>query len=225
VKSFYKTIAEKAEGLYKDKGSRFLSFGFPVSDESEIKSILTSLRKKYHDARHHCYAYRIGTDPFRYRVNDDGEPSGTAGKPIYGQIISHELTNVLIVVVRYFGGTLLGTSGLVTAYRSAAACMLEVATMIEKSIAVTCSLSFPYSSVNGVMKIIKEEGIEPIHPIYDTTCSFTVAVPLSVFEGFSAKMALLEGVTFNRMGEGAAGNSYDLNSEDSLSQIKKSAKI
>jgi len=225
VENSYKTITERAEGQYKEKGSRFLAFGFPVTDETAVKSITTSLRKEYHDARHHCYAYRIGTDPFRYRVNDDGEPSGTAGKPIYGQIISHELTNILIVVVRYFGGTLLGTSGLVTAYRSAAACMLEAATMIEKSIVVTCSLSFPYSSVNGVMKIIKEEGIEPIHPVYDTICSFTVAVPLSVFEGFSAKMALQEGVTFKRMGEGAAGNSYDLNAEDSPSQIKKSAKI
>ena len=133
---------------------------FRYTDESEIKSILTSLRKKYHDARHHCYAYRIGTDPFRYRANDDGEPPGTAGKPIYGQIVSHELTNILIVVVRYFGGTLLGTSGLVTAYRSAAASMMEAATMIEKSVTVTCCLTFPYSSFNGVMKIIKEEGIE-----------------------------------------------------------------
>lgn len=225
MESIYKTIAEKAEGLYKDKGSRFLAFGFPVSDESEIKSILTSLRKKYHDARHHCYAYRIGTDPFHYRVNDDGEPSGTAGKPIYGQIISHELTNILIVVVRYFGGTLLGTSGLVTAYRNAAASMLEAATLIEKSVLTTCCLTFPYSSLNGVMKIIKEEGIEPIHPVYDAECSLTLAVPLSVLERFRAKMALLEGIAFEPKGKGPAGNLYDPNSEDSPSGIKKSAKI
>ena len=223
MENTYKTIAEKAEGLYKEKGSRFLAFGFPVSDESEIKSILFSLRKKYHDARHHCYAYRIGTDPFRYRANDDGEPPGTAGKPIYGQIVSHDLTNILIVVVRYFGGTLLGTGGLVTAYRSAAASMIAAAKLIEKSVMVTCRLTFPYSSFNGLMKILKEEGIEHIHPVYEMTCNITLSVPLSVFDRFIAKLSLMEGMTCERISEDRAGGSNDLNSEG-LTHIKKSAK-
>lgn len=220
----YKTIAERAEGLYKEKGSRFLAFGFPVTDETEIKSLLASLRKKYHDARHHCYAYRIGTDPFRYRVNDDGEPPGTAGKPIYGQIVSHELTNILIVVVRYFGGTLLGTSGLVNAYRSAAASMISASTLIEKSVRVTCCLTFPYSSLNRLMKIIKEEGIEHSHPVCDKPCTLTLSVPLSVFERFSAKLSLLQGITCERIHENPAGGSREMNSEDEPLGIKKSAK-
>jgi uncharacterized YigZ family protein len=224
VKNSYKTIAEKAEGLYKEKGSRFLAFGFPVTDETEIKSILASLRKKYHDARHHCYAYRIGTDPFRYRVNDDGEPPGTAGKPLYNQIISHELTNILIVVVRYFGGTLLGTSGLVNAYRSAAVSMISASTLIEKSVKMSFLLSFPYSSLNGLMKIIKEEGIEHSHPVCDNTCTLTLSVPLSVFERFSAKLNLLAGITFERIHENPAERSHEMNSEDDPLGIKKSAK-
>ena len=224
MENTYKTIAEKAVGLYKEKGSRFLAFGFPVTDETEIKSILAVLRKKYHDARHHCYAYRIGTDPFRYRANDDGEPPGTAGKPIYGQIVSHELTNILIVVVRYFGGTLLGTNGLVTAYRSAAVRMISASTLIEKSVMVTCCLTFPYSSFNGLIKIIKEEGIEHNHPVYDNTCTLTLSVPLSVFERFSAKLNLLAGITCERIHENQAKRSRELNSEDEPLGIKKSAK-
>ena len=120
----YKTLENPAEGIYREKGSRFLAFGYPVHNEEEIKIRVAALRKKYHDARHHCYAYRLGPAGETYRVNDDGEPSGTAGKPIYGQLLSNNLTNVLVVVVRYFGGTLLGTGGLITAYRSATSDML-----------------------------------------------------------------------------------------------------
>lgn len=225
MENTFKTIAEKAEGLYKEKGSRFLAFGFPVTDETEIKSILTSLRKKYHDARHHCYAYRIGTEPFRYRANDDGEPPGTAGKPIYGQIIAHELTNILIVVVRYFGGTLLGTGGLVNAYRSAAASMISASTLVEKSVRVTCCLTFPYSSLNGLMKIIKEEGIEHSHPVYDNTCTLTLSVPLSVFERFRAKLNQLAEITCERIHENPAERPRELDSDDEPLDIKKSAKI
>jgi uncharacterized YigZ family protein len=224
VENTYKTIAEKAEGIYKEKGSRFLSFGFPVTDESEIKSILTSLRKKYHDARHHCYAYRIGSDPFRNRTNDDGEPPGTAGKPIYGQIVSHELTNILIVVVRYFGGKLLGTNGLVTAYRSAASRMIAAATIIEKSVMVTCCLTFPYSSFSGLMKIIKEQGIEHAHPVVDNDCTLIVSVPLPVIERFSMKVALLKGISCERISKDPTGESYKLNTGDTPSETKKTTK-
>jgi len=209
VENKYKTIAEKAEGLYKEKGSRFLAFGFHVADETEIKPILTSLRKEYHDARHHCYAYRIGQNPYRYRTNDDGEPSGTAGRPIYGQIVSNELTNILIVVVRYFGGTLLGTGGLIQAYRSAASDMISRATIIEKSIGITCVLKFPYASLNGVMKIIKEETITLINPMYDNTCSVTVLVPKDILERFRGKMALLDGLAFLEFNENPLGQSRE----------------
>ena len=207
-----------------EKGSRFLAFGFPVTDESEIKSIVASLRKKYHDARHHSYAYRIGTDPYRYRANDDGEPPGTAGKPIYGQIIAHELTDILIVVVRYFGGTLLGTSGLVTAYRSAAASMISTAPIVEKSVILTCFLTLPYSSLNGLMKIIKEEGIKHSHPVYDNPCTLTVFVPLPVFERFSAKLNRLSGIACKRMHENSREGSHGLDSVDEPLNNKKSAK-
>jgi uncharacterized YigZ family protein len=209
VENSYKTIAERAEGLYKEKGSRFLAFGFPVTDTATIKSIITSLRKEFHDARHHCYAYRIGPDPYQYRINDDGEPSGTAGRPIYGQIISHELTNILIVVVRYFGGTLLGTSGLINAYRTATALMLDEAVIIEKSIGITCKLTFPYALLNSVMKVIKEEAVVFTNPIYDSNCSFVVKIPKSISERFKGKLVLLDGLVCNEISEDPAGESHD----------------
>jgi uncharacterized YigZ family protein len=205
VENSYKTIAEKAEGIYKEKGSRFLAFGFPVADETTIKSIITSLRKEYHDARHHCYAYRIGINPYQYRVNDDGEPSGTAGKPIYGQIISHKLTNILIIVVRYFGGTLLGTSGLINAYRTAAARMLDEAVVVEKTIGITCNLTFPYAVLNGVMKVIKEEAVAFTNPLYDNSCNLTVKVPISILDRFKSKLALLDGLVCIEINENPAG--------------------
>jgi len=152
----FKTIAKPSKGFYKEKGSRFLAFGFPVTDETEIKAILASLRKKYHDARHHCYAYRIGTDPFRYRANDDGEPPGTAGKPLYGQIVSHELTNILIVVVRYFGGTKLGVPGLINAYKTATLLALEGAGTKTRVVEVWYNVEFGYQQMNDVMKILKD---------------------------------------------------------------------
>jgi uncharacterized YigZ family protein len=199
VENIYKTITVKAEGLYKEKGSRFLAFGFPVADESEIKSILSSLRKKYHDARHHCYAFRLGTGPYRYRANDDGEPAGTAGKPIYGQIIAHGLTNILIVVVRYFGGTLLGTGGLANAYRSAASRMIAASSIVEQSVTIACRLTFPYASLNTIMKIMKEERIVYSSPVCATTCTLTMSVPQSVFERFRTRLTRLEGITCERI--------------------------
>lgn len=207
VGNVYKTIAEKAEGQYKEKGSKFLAFGFPVTDETAIKSIIASLRKEYHDARHHCYAWRIGAGPYQYRMNDDGEPSGTAGKPIYGQIISHDLTNILVVVVRYFGGTLLGTGGLVHAYRTATASMLDRSAIIEKTIGISCSLTFPYAILNSVMKVIKEEGIAFADASYDNQCSLTVSVPKGILERFKNKLALLDGVICAEIGEDTAGSS------------------
>ena len=131
MSDLYKTIQSPSKGIYKEKGSKFLAFAFSLSSEEKIKEQIGLLQKEYHDARHHCYAWRLGASMDRYRVNDDGEPSGSAGNPIFGQIQAHDLTNILVVVVRYFGGTLLGVGGLIRAYRSAASVALEQARIIE----------------------------------------------------------------------------------------------
>src|SRR5665647_1118221 len=148
----YKTIKSTSQGIYKEKGSRFLAFAFPVSDQEEIKPIIDKIRKEHHEARHHCYAYMIGHDRTIWRVNDDGEPSGTAGRPILGQINSFRLTNILIVVSRYFGGTLLGVSGLINAYRSASASAIKNAEIIECTLQEIYEITYPYVSMNDVMK-------------------------------------------------------------------------
>lgn len=154
----YKTIDYEAKGLFKAKGSRFIAHAIPVSSQEEIKKRLEELRKEYHDARHHCYAWVLSPDRQAWRVNDDGEPSGTAGKPILGQINSRELTNILVVVIRYFGGTLLGVSGLINAYRTAAAEALENATVSERHLTECWLITFPYEAMNDVMKVLKEES-------------------------------------------------------------------
>ena len=152
----YFTIASKADGLYKDKGSKFLAFAHPVSSLEEVKVLLEHYRKEYYDARHVCYAYMLGADQDEYRANDDGEPSGTAGRPILGQIRSKNLTNVLVVVIRYFGGILLGTSGLIVAYKEATADALSKAEIIEKDVMLPRTLRFPYEKTNEVMRTLKE---------------------------------------------------------------------
>ncbi len=153
----YRTIDNEAKGLFKDRGSRFIAIAIPVTSQEEIKNRLAELRKEYHDARHHCYAWVLSPDRLTWRVNDDGEPSGTAGKPILGQINSRELTNILIVVIRYFGGTLLGVSGLINAYRSAAADALDNVKISERHLVERWLLSFPYESMNEAMKVLKDE--------------------------------------------------------------------
>jgi len=155
----YKTIKSLAEGLYKEKGSRFVAIAIPVSDQEAIKPILDKIRKEHHEARHHCYAYMIGHERTNWRVNDDGEPSGTGGRPILGQINSYGLTNLIIVVSRYFGGTLLGVSGLINAYRSAALSALQNADQVERTLQEYYEITYPYISMNDVMRILKDESI------------------------------------------------------------------
>lgn len=155
----YKTIAEPVEVTSRERGSRFLSYAYPVTNEEQIKAHLDELRKQYYDATHHCYAWRLGPRGERSRANDDGEPSGTAGKPILGQMLSHELTDILIVVVRYFGGTKLGVPGLIAAYKEGAQAAIEAARVIEKTVDVRLEVKFSYLSMNGVMKAVKE--LEP----------------------------------------------------------------
>ena len=177
IANTYKTIADKTEGIYKSKGSKFLAFGYPVSSEDEINKIISELKKKHHAARHHCYAYRIGDN--KYRINDDGEPSNTAGKPIYSQILSNDLTNILIVVVRYFGGILLGTGGLITSYKSAAINMLQNAKIISKTIYKLYKIDFDYTVMDKIFKIIKEENLEQVDKSLDIHCFVVTKIDIS----------------------------------------------
>jgi uncharacterized YigZ family protein len=170
----YKTIKTLSQGIFKDKGSKFLSFAYPVSKSESVKPIIDELKKKYHDARHHCYAYMIGYQRQNWRINDDGEPSGTAGKPILGQINSAGLTNILIVVVRYFGGTLLGTSGLINAYKCAAADAISAAAITELFVKDYYLIKFPYELLSHVMKILKEENTGLANQSFDVNCSIEI---------------------------------------------------
>lgn len=172
----YHTIAAPSQGLYKEKGSKFLAFAFPVSTVEEVKAHLDALRKEYFDARHHCYAYILGANKDAYRVNDDGEPSGTGGRPIHGQLLSADLTNTLIVVVRYFGGILLGASGLANAYKAAARDAINNATIEERTIDVVYRLYFEYALMNDVMRILKEQGLQPRNQIFNLDCRLDISV-------------------------------------------------
>lgn len=176
----YRTLAGPSEGLYKEKGSKFLAFAYPVRTLDEVKGHLEQLRKDYFDARHHCYAYILGPRKDAFRANDDGEPSGTGGRPIHGQLMSAELTNTLIVVVRYFGGILLGASGLANAYKTAARDAIDHATIVEKTIDTRYRLSFEYVTMNDVMRILKDYDLKPENPQYDMDCSLEVSVRQSL---------------------------------------------
>ena len=172
----YKTIAFASEEiLFKEKNSKFFSYAFPVTNEEEIKNHLEQLKKQHYGAVHNCYAFQIGTETIQYRANDDGEPSNTAGTPIYGQIQSFGLTNILVVVVRYFGGVKLGVGGLITAYRTAAQMALEASEIIEKTINVTYSITFDYKNMNKVMRVIKEKNIEIETQKMDLGCEIIIS--------------------------------------------------
>ena len=176
----YLTIQDKSEGIYTEKRSKFLAFAHPVETIDEIKDLLTDYKKKYYDARHVCYAYMLGPERADFRANDDGEPSSTAGKPILGQINSRELTNILVVVIRYFGGVKLGTSGLIVAYREAAAEALSATTVIEKTIEETVTFTFPYVMMNSVMRVVKELNPRIVEQKYDEMCIITLAIKRSM---------------------------------------------
>ena len=175
----YKTIEEQGEGIYTEKRSKFLAFAIPVTSVDEVKEQVDAYQKKYYDARHVCYAYRLGECGDQERANDNGEPSGTAGKPILGQIHSKELTNVLVIVVRYFGGVKLGTSGLIVAYRLAAAEALEAVPHIEKTINSEITLCFSYPLLNDVLRIVKEEAPKVVEQVFDNECVVRLSMRLS----------------------------------------------
>lgn len=166
----YKTISKESEGLFKDRGSKFIAKAFPVTNDKQVKEQLEYLRKEYHDARHHCYAYQLGFDKSVHRINDDGEPSGTAGRPIFGQISSFDLTNVLIVVIRYFGGIKLGVSGLINAYKTASKEAILNTTIITKTISYVYQIDYQYTEMNEVMKILKDYKLKPSQQIFDLEC-------------------------------------------------------
>ena len=176
MEDLYKTIAVPAEGLYKEKGSKFISFAYPVQTEEQIKGIVAELKDKFYDARHHCYAWMLGAGKKNFRANDDGEPSSTAGRPILGQIQSNDLTNILIVVVRYFGGTKLGVSGLIHAYREAAADALNHAEIIEKTVDEQLRICCSYLVLNDVMKIIKEETPDVLERNFELQCEMLLSI-------------------------------------------------
>ena len=173
----YKTIAAASdEILYKEKNSKFFGYAFPIQSESEVKSLIDPLRKKHFNAVHFCYAFQVGTDKINFRANDDGESANSAGAPIYGQIQSHELTNILIVIVRFFGGTKLGVGGLISAYRTAAQMALEASEIVEKTIDIHYQISFEYKDMNKVMRIIKEKNLNILSQQMDEKCSIEISV-------------------------------------------------
>lgn len=187
----YLTISKDSEGLYKEKGSKFIALAFPVRSEEQVKEKLEEVKKTYFDARHHCYAYILGADGAQYRANDDGEPNHSAGDPILGQIRSKELTNTLVVVVRYFGGTKLGVSGLINAYKVSAAEALEQNTVVEKLITKSVKFTFPYEEMNEVMKLVSDFELEIINQEFEMECILKAEVIVSKAEELTNKCQLL----------------------------------
>ncbi len=178
----YNTIEQESQGFFKDKKSKFYAFAFPLQNEEVVKEILSKLRKEHHAARHFCYAWRLGTKAITYRANDDGEPSSTAGKPILGQLQSYNVTNIIVVVVRYFGGTLLGTSGLINAYRNATSDSLNNAEIVEKIIQKEINLKFTYKELSEVMNVIKNENLVVNNTLLQENCSLIISVRESEYE-------------------------------------------
>ena len=188
----YKTITSLSEGLYTEKRSKFIDIAIPVRTLEEVKSHLETYQKKYYDARHVCYAYMLGHERLNFRANDNGEPSGTAGKPILGQINSNELTDILIIVVRYFGGIKLGTSGLIVAYKAAAAEAIANTTIIEKTVDDDISVAFEYPFMNDIMRIVKEEEPEILEQSYDMDCVMRLRIRRSMMPKLRSRLEKVE---------------------------------
>lgn len=191
----YRTVAQEATGIYKEKGSRFLAFAYNVTTADEAKAIIRDKQKEFHDARHHCYAWRLGSGEGETKVGDDGEPSGTAGRPILGQILSAELTNVVVVVVRYFGGIKLGTGGLIVAYKAATADCLQNAKIVTRTFDAALAISFPYLAMNGVMKTLKDSSAKIISQKFDTDCEIDITIRMAERDSLIVKLVDVEGVT------------------------------
>ena len=193
----YLTISSPSEALYKDKGSKFYAFAYPVQTVEQIKDILAEKRKEYYDARHVCYAYMLGYERNQFRANDDGEPSGTAGRPILGQINSSNLTDILIIVVRYFGGTLLGTSGLIKAYKTSAAEAIVAATIEERIVEKTFMSRFGYQDLNAVMRIMKDFDLAIVNQVQEMDCTLYFRIRLSDIDRVRDRFDKLDFVSFD----------------------------
>ncbi len=197
----YQTVASEATGIYKEKGSRFLAFAYNVTTAEEAKALVREKQKEYHDARHHCYAWRLGQGEGETKVGDDGEPSGTAGRPILGQILSAGLTNIVVVVVRYFGGIKLGTGGLIVAYKTATADALQNAEIVLRTFDARLEVSFPYLAMNGVMKVLKDSSARIANQQFDTDCKITLTVRLGECDSLVAKLTDVEGVSVEEVAD------------------------
>jgi uncharacterized YigZ family protein len=191
----YRTIENPCEGIFRDRGSKFLAYAFPITSETEIKEIVGGLKAEHPKANHHCWAMRLGTDRSVFKVNDDGEPSGTAGRPILNILLSHDLTNILIVVVRYFGGTLLGVPGLINAYKQATEDALNHAVVIEKTVNDIYNIAFDYLQMNAVMRIIKEGDLIVISQQFDNNCTMQLSIRKMQVNQILSKLNKTEGVT------------------------------
>lgn len=195
IKDTYASIASRSDGLFKDNGSRFIAQAYPVESEGEVKDIVERIRKEYHDARHHCFAYRIGLDGSCWRASDDGEPSGSAGRPILGQIDSVGLSDILVVVIRYFGGIKLGIPGLIRAYKTSTADALANAAVVEKIAGKDYRVWFPYLSMNAVMKVAKDLSLPQREQFFAEDCSMVLRVRLSQEADFLERISGIEGLS------------------------------
>lgn len=193
--TFY-TLDAPAEGIYKEKMSKFLAFAVPVTSAVEAKEVVARYQKEYFDARHVCWAYMIGAARSEFLSNDNGEPSGTAGKPILGQINSFNLTNIVIIVVRYFGGIKLGTSGLIVAYREAAREAINAGNIIECHEMAEVSFTFPYLSMNEVMRVVKDTGVKIVEQVFDNSCAMVLSIRADHLENLASRLGDIDGVTF-----------------------------
>ncbi|PXV64467.1 putative YigZ family protein [Dysgonomonas alginatilytica] len=192
----FKTVKETAKGLFTEKKSKFISFAIPVQTVDDVKAEVEKYRKEYYDARHVCWAYMLGAERNEFRANDDGEPSGTAGKPILGQINSNELTDILIIVIRYFGGVKLGTSGLITAYKEAAIEAIAAAEIIEKTVDLDISFQFEYPFMNDVMKIVKDLEPTILSQQYDMDCSMSLRIRKGLYDQLISRLEKVESLHF-----------------------------
>jgi uncharacterized YigZ family protein len=196
----YYSIGSVSKGIFRSKGSRFIAYAHPVSSADEIKPIIDAYRKEFHDARHYCYAYVIGHNKSIWRTNDDGEPSGTAGRPILGQINSNNLTNIMVIVIRYFGGTLLGAGGLIDAYKNATSEAIKNAEIIECSVKDYYQLYFPYSGINDVMKVLKEEGAEQTEQVFELSCKIRIGFRSTLKDNILSRLSCIDGLRMEYIG-------------------------
>jgi uncharacterized YigZ family protein len=195
----YKTIARAAETTYRQLSSKFYTYAYPVESEEEIKEHLDALRKRWYDATHHCYAWRLGPHGEQFRANDDGEPSSTAGKPILGQLLSQEITNCLVVVVRYFGGTKLGVPGLIAAYKESTAQVLAECEIVERTVDVVVRVEFSYVAMNDVMRIVKDMQPRILEQLFDNLCTMTLSIRESESEQLLGRLEKVEGATIEQL--------------------------